>query len=128
MPKTKSPPVNLDKYLEGRKHKYMTYQQAARYYGLPYWGFVKVAKEAKATWKLRKTAIVDTVVFDKYLEEHCVVTEDEDVIYETEEMDMPRARKEIKNMEELIKSKKKKYVRYARGRSFFQWGFTVFRR
>ena len=96
MPKTKSPPVNLDKYLEGRKHKYMTYQQAARHYGLPYWGFVKVAKEAKATWKLRKTAIVDTVVFDRYLEEHCVVTEDEDVIYETEEMDMPRARKEIK--------------------------------
>ena len=108
MPKTKSPPVNLDKYLEGRKHKYMTYQQAARYYGLSYWGFVKVAKEAKSTWKLRKTAIVDTVVFDKYLEEHCVVTEDEDVIYETEEIDMPRARKEIKNMEELIKSKKKK--------------------
>ena len=69
MPKTKSPPVNLYKYLEGRKHKYMTYQQAARHYGLPYWGFVKVAKEAKATWKLRKTAIVDTVVFDKYLEE-----------------------------------------------------------
>ena len=90
MPKTKSPPVNLDKYLEGRKHKYMNYQQAARHYGLPYWGFVKVAKEAKATWKLRKTAIVDTVVFDRYLEEHCAVTEDEDVIYETEEMDMPK--------------------------------------
>lgn len=127
MHKSKGPP-DLDKYLEGRKQKYMTYQQAARYYGLPYWGFVKVAKEAKATWKLRKTAIVDTVVFDKYLEEHCVVTEDEDVIYETEEMDMPRARKEIKNMEELIKSKKKKYVRYAEGAELFQWGFTAFRR
>ena len=44
MPKTKAPPVNLDKYLEGRNHKYMNYQQAARHYGLPYWGFVKVAK------------------------------------------------------------------------------------
>ena len=53
MHKSKGPP-DLDKYLEGRKHKYMTYQQAARHYGLPYWGFVKVAKEAKATWKLRK--------------------------------------------------------------------------
>lgn len=94
MHKSKGPP-DLDKYLEGRNHKYMTYQQAARHYGLPYWGFVKVAKEANATWKLRKTVIVDTVVFDKYLEEHCVVTEDEDVIYETEEMDMPRARKEM---------------------------------
>ena len=26
----------MDKYLEGRNHKYMTYQQAAIHYGLPY--------------------------------------------------------------------------------------------
>ena len=82
--------------------------------------------QIKTTWKLRKTAIVDTVVFDRYLEEHCVVTEDEDVIYETEEMDMPRARKEIKNMEELIKSKKKKYVRYAEGAELFSMGLHSF--
>ena len=69
MPKEKSPPVNLDKYLEGRNHKYMTYEKASQLYGLPYWGFVSMAKEAKATWKLRKTAIVDIVVFEKYLEE-----------------------------------------------------------
>ena len=48
MPKEKSPPVNLDKYLEGRNHKYMTYEKASQLYGLPYWGFVSVAKEAKA--------------------------------------------------------------------------------
>ena len=48
MPKEKSPPVNLDKYLEGRNHKYMTYEKASRLYGLPYWGFVSVAKEAMA--------------------------------------------------------------------------------
>ena len=125
MQNAKGPP-DLDKYLDGRNHKYMTYQQAARQYGMPYWGFVSVAKEAKATWKLRKTAIVDTVIFDKYLEEHCVATEDEDVIYETEEMDMPRARKEIKNMEELIKSKKKKYVRYAEGAELFSMGLHSF--
>ena len=69
MPKEKSPPVNLDKYLEGRNHKYMTYEKASQLYGLPYWGFVSMAKEAKATWKLRKTAIVDIGVFEKYLEE-----------------------------------------------------------
>ena len=125
MQNAKGPP-DLDKYLDGRNHKYMTYQQSARQYGMPYWGFVSVAKEAKATWKLRKTAIVDTVIFNKYLEEHCVVTEDEDVIYETEEMDMPRARKEIKNMEELIKSKKKKYVRYAEGAELFSMGLHSF--
>ncbi|MBQ3583400.1 MAG: hypothetical protein IJA27_01645, partial [Lachnospiraceae bacterium] len=46
------------------------------------WAFVSVAKMAQATWKLRKTAMVDIVVFEKYLEEHCLVTEDEDVNYE----------------------------------------------
>lgn len=125
MNKSKGPP-DLEKYLEGRNHKYMTYQQAARYYGLPYWGFVTMAKEAKATWKLRKTAIVDIAVFDRYLEEHCVIASDDDVICETEEMDMPRARKEIKNMEELIKSKKKKYVRYAEGAELFSMGLHSF--
>lgn len=125
MSKAKGPP-DLEKYLEGRNHKYMTYQQAARYYGLPYWSFVTMAKEAKATWQLRKTAIVDTVIFDRYLEEHCLVKEDDEVIYETEEMDMPRARKEVKNIEELIKSKKKKYVRYAEGAELFSMGLHSF--
>lgn len=36
MPKEKSPPVNLDKYLEGRNHKYMTYEKASQLYGLLY--------------------------------------------------------------------------------------------
>ena len=85
-----------------------------------------MAKEAKATWQLRKTAIVDTVIFDRYLEEHCLVKEDDEVIYETEEMDMPRARKEVKNIEELIKSKKKKYVRYAEGAELFSMGLHSF--
>ena len=92
---SKAPPVDLEKYLVGRNHKYLTYQQAARLYGLPYWAFVTVAKQAKATWALRKTAIVDIVVFERYLEEHCVITEDEDVIYEMEDYVMPRTRKEV---------------------------------
>ena len=44
-----------------------------------------MAKEAKATWKLRRTAIVDIVVFEKYLEEHCLITEDEYVDYDLSE-------------------------------------------
>lgn len=75
MPKGKGPP-NLDKYMEGQKSKYMNYQEAARQYGLPYWTFVTMAKEAKATWKLRKTAMVDIVKFEKYLEEQCIVNDD----------------------------------------------------
>jgi len=36
-------------------------------YGMLYWGFVHLAKEAKATYKLRKTAIVDTKILDDYI-------------------------------------------------------------
>lgn len=126
MPKEKSPPVNLDKYLEGRNHKYMSYQHAARLYGMPYWAFVSLAKEAKATWKLRKTAIVDVVIFEKYIEEHCVISEDKDVDYEVEDKVMPRARKEVQNLEEMVKTKKKKYVRYAEGAELFSMGLHSF--
>ena len=116
----------LEKLIQYGKKKFVRYEEGAKLYSMGLHSFQELAKEAKATWKLRKTAIVDTVVFDRYLEEHCVVTEDEDVIYETEEMDMPRARKEIKNMEELIKSKKKKYVRYAEGAELFSMGLHSF--
>ena len=59
MHNVKSPPVNLDKYLEGDKKRYLTYEDAARRYSMPYWTFVNLAKEAGATWVLRKTAMVD---------------------------------------------------------------------
>lgn len=36
--------------------------------GLPYYVFVKAAKEANACWKIRKTVIVDLDKFDAYLE------------------------------------------------------------
>lgn len=117
-------PENLDNYLEGRDHRYMNYQEASRLYGLPYWSFVSMAKEAKATWKLRKTAMVDLVKFDKYLEEHCL--ENKKLQNESEDVDMPRARKPIENMEELIKSKKKIYVRYAEGAELFSMGLHSF--
>lgn len=123
---SKAPPVDLEKYLVGRNHNYMTYPQAARLYGLPYWLFVSEAKQAGATLALRKTAIVDTVAFEQYLEEKCAVTEDEDVIYEVEEHVMSRTRKEVKEMEELVKSRKKKYVRYEEGAELFSLGRHTF--
>lgn len=94
MHKSKGPP-DLDKYLEekAKVHDLSASRQVLR---ITLLGIRESGKGSQSYLKLRKTAIVDTVVFDKYLEEHCVVTEDEDVIYETEEMDMPRARKEIK--------------------------------
>lgn len=44
MHNVKSPPVNLDKYLEGDKKRYLTYEDAARRYSMPYWTLVNLAK------------------------------------------------------------------------------------
>ena len=44
MHNVKSPPVNLDEYLEGDKKRYLTYEDAARRYSMPYWTFVNLAR------------------------------------------------------------------------------------
>lgn len=43
MQKVKSPLVDLDKYLEGDKKRYLTYEDAARRYSMPYWTLVSLA-------------------------------------------------------------------------------------
>ena len=58
---------DLDKYLEGRKRRYVTYLDGARLYDLSYQTFVKLAKAAKANLKVRKTVIVDVDRIEKYL-------------------------------------------------------------
>lgn len=113
---------DLEKYLEGRKHRYTTYEKGARMYNLPYWTFVKLAKDAKATWPLRKTSMVDIDLLDKYIDEHCIEKT------EREENGMPRSRKEIENLEELVKSNKKKYVRYAEGAELYSMGLHSFQK
>lgn len=122
MPK-RSPPVNLDKYLKGREHTYISYEDGARQYSMPYWTFVKIAKEAKANWMLRKTAMVDLEIFDKYLDEHYCEEDDKTTEQSRKRgIDMPRARKPIENIEELVGSGKKKYVRYAEGAELYSMG------
>ncbi|HKL98391.1 MAG TPA: DUF6462 family protein [Mobilitalea sp.] len=111
---------DLDKYLEGRKHRYTTYEKGARMYSLPYWTFVNLAKNAKATWPLRKTAMVDIDLLDKYIDEHCIEKS------EREEKSMPKTRKVVENLEELVKDKKKKYVRYAEGAELYSMGLHSF--
>lgn len=64
-------PPKLDMYMEEKKRRYVSYEEGAIMYSLPYWTFVNFAKEAKATRALRKTAIVDLVKLDKYMEEQC---------------------------------------------------------
>jgi hypothetical protein len=113
---------DLDKYLEGKKHRYVTYEKGARMYGLPYWTFVNLAKDAKATWPLRKTAMVDIDLLDNYIDEHCVEKP------EREEKSMARTRKVVENLEDLVKEKKKKYVRYAEGAELYSMGLHSFQK
>lgn len=127
MPKVKSPPpVNLDKYLVGREHNYVSYEEGARMCGLPYWGFVRMAKEAEATWALRKTAMVDMNVVEKYIEENCVFEIEEPKSSKKGSDMKPRKKMEIQTMEELIGQGKKKYVRYAEGAELYSVGKHTF--
>ena len=71
MNQAKPPPIDLEKYLAGKKHRYCTYQNGARLYSMAYWSFVVMCKEAGANISLRKTALVDLDVLDKYIEENC---------------------------------------------------------
>ncbi len=121
----KSPP-DLEKYLEGWDHKYVSYKDGAKLYGLPYWTFVLIAKEAKATWQLRKTAMVDLVKLERHLEEN--YRDDGKDEEEREVIDMPRGRKKIENIDELVKDHKKIYVRYAEGAELLSVGMHTFER
>ena len=63
---------DLVKYLErprGRPvRKYITYEEGARLYKMPYWSFVRMAKRGEAAFPIRKTAVVDRDILDEYLE------------------------------------------------------------
>ena len=68
MQKVKSPPVNLDKYLEAGKKRYLTYEDAARCYSMPYWTLVNLAKEAGAVRKVKRMVLVNTEKVDAFIE------------------------------------------------------------
>ena len=40
---------DLEKYLDGRGRRFVNYAQGAKLYKLPYWSFVRVAKEANSS-------------------------------------------------------------------------------
>ncbi len=71
MGRRKNPTLpDLDKYLKDRGRKFVTYAEGSDMYGIPYYSFVRLAKEAGANITLRKTAIVDVDVVEEYLAEH----------------------------------------------------------
>ena len=125
MNKSRSP--NLEKYItEENRHNFISYEEGAKLYGMPYWTFVRFAKSAKSTTALRKTAVVDMVILDAFIEDH-----DIDKNEKKEDEDMPRKRKNAltpEQMEDMILTKNKKYVRYEEGESLYSVGKATFRK
>ena len=62
--------TDLEKYLDGKGRRFVDYAQGAKLYNLPYWSFVRVAKEADANYPIRKTAIVDLDILENFLKDH----------------------------------------------------------
>lgn len=57
----------LDAYIRIER-RYMTYREAARFFSMEYYQLVRLAKEANACWKIRKTVIVDLDKLEVHLE------------------------------------------------------------
>lgn len=61
---------DLDEFLEGKKRHLVSYAEGARMYQIPYYSFVRLAKEAGANTTLRRTCVIDVDIIEKYLAEH----------------------------------------------------------
>lgn len=70
---------DLERFLEGRKRKFVTYAQGARIYSLNYYSFVKLAKAAKANIQIKKNVVIDLEAVEEYLENHLDTEENENV-------------------------------------------------
>jgi len=120
MNQTNSPPVDLEKYLVGKEHRFCTYAEGAKMYSMAYWSFNAICKKAGANIKLRKTALVDLDILDAYIEKNFVHE------FERKDEDMSGRRKAIQNVKELVIEGKKKYVRYAEGAELYSMGLHTF--
>ena len=70
---------DLERFLKGRKRKFVTYAQGARIYSLNYYSFVKLAKAAKANIQIKKNVVIDLEVVEEFLESHLDTEENENV-------------------------------------------------
>ena len=114
---------DLDKYLsEDKKHEYVSYAQGAKMYSLNYWTFVRLAKEAGASWPLRKTAIVDLKILQEYMEE----AKRQDVV--AGKGYIMAKKHELEDLKQLVVGQGKKYVRYDEGADLFSVGIHTFQK
>lgn len=65
MPRKKFGP-DLDKYLEDGARRYVSYEQGARMYSMPYYSFVRLTKDAQA-WISKSKFVLDQFHLNKYI-------------------------------------------------------------
>ena len=105
-----------DKYLNDENyHDFVTYAKGAKMYSLNYWTFVRLAKEAGASWPLRKTAVVDLLVLDEYMENNKREAD------QAGKGILMASRKNIYDMNEAVR-KGKKFMRIDEAKDFFSVG------
>ena len=61
---------DLERYLEERGRHLVTYTEGATMYHIPYYSFVRLAKEAGANLPLRRTTVIDVDIIEEYLKEN----------------------------------------------------------
>jgi len=61
---------NLDEYLGENRHRYAKYYEGSRQYGMNYYQFIKLVKEAGAGILIRKSILVDLDVLDEYIKKY----------------------------------------------------------
>lgn len=66
---------DLERYLEKRGRHLVTYTEGATMYHIPYYSFVRLAKEAGANLPLRRTTVIDVDIIEEYLKENPDVAE-----------------------------------------------------
>lgn len=121
MPKKETGVPNLDKYLGERQRTLCNYEQGARMYGVPYYTFVNLCKEAGASFKVKRTAIVDLDKLDAYIEELGA-----EEMERREQSRIMNSRSKSDKLAELAKSGKKKFVRYDEGAQLYSMGVHMF--
>ena len=58
-----------------QKKKYVRYKDGAEMYGMGITSFMKLAKEAKAVYKIRNIALVNIEILDEYMELFRIISE-----------------------------------------------------
>lgn len=61
---------DLDKHLKERDRKMVSYKEGAEIYGISYYSFVRLVKEAGANYTLRKSVVIDIDIIEQFLDDN----------------------------------------------------------